>query len=100
LVYALPFGPISQDDKISTLVKAAGVTIEPYWPSLFAKLLQKIKMDDLIGAIGSAPAAGGGGGAAAGGGGGGAATADEKKEDVKEESEEEEEGDMGFDLFD
>jgi large subunit ribosomal protein LP1 len=93
---------LQQDEKISTLVKAAGVTIEPYWPSLFAKLLQKVNINDLIGAIGSAPAAGGGGGAAAGGGGGGgdAGGADKKEEEKKEESEEEEEGEMDFDLFD
>jgi large subunit ribosomal protein LP1 len=91
-----------QDEKISTLVKAAGVTIEPYWPSLFAKLLQKVNMNDLINAIGSAPSAGGGGGVAGGGGGGGgdAGGADKKEEEKKEESEEEEEGEMDFDLFD
>ncbi|KAG6752630.1 hypothetical protein POTOM_042652 [Populus tomentosa] len=28
-------------DKIATLVKSANVTVESYWPSLFAKLAEK-----------------------------------------------------------
>lgn len=87
-----------QEDKISTLVKAAGVEVEPYWPAMFAKIIEKTNLDDLIGAIGSAPAPGAGAPAAGGGDAGGeAAPAEEEK---KEESEEEEDGDMGFDLFD
>ncbi|KAG6746564.1 hypothetical protein POTOM_048916 [Populus tomentosa] len=46
-------------DKIATLVKAANVTVESYWPSLFAKLAEKRNVGDLIMNIG-----GGGGGAA------------------------------------
>ena len=47
-----------------TLIKAAGVEVEPYWPSLFAKLLANTSVDDLIMNVGSgapaaAPAAGG-----------------------------------------
>ena len=30
-----------QADNISAIVKAAGVEVEPYWPTLFAKLLEK-----------------------------------------------------------
>nr|ABK22229.1 unknown [Picea sitchensis] len=90
-------------EKISTLVKAANVQIESYWPGLFAKLLEKRNIEDLILSVGSG---GGGGGAApvavapSGGGGGAAAeaapAAEEKKEEPKEESDE----DMGFSLFD
>lgn len=40
-------------------MKAAKVSIEPYWPSLFAKLVEKRNIDDLIMNVGS-----GGGGAA------------------------------------
>ena len=48
-----------QADKIAALVKAAGVDVESYWPSLFSKLLEKMSVDDLIMNVGS----GGGGGA-------------------------------------
>eukprot|EP00850_Spirogloea_muscicola_P026809 SM010680S14022 [mRNA] locus=s10680:68:468:- [translate_table: standard] len=40
-------------DKISTLVKAAGVSVESYWPMLFAKLLDKRSVEDLITNVGS-----------------------------------------------
>ncbi|XP_052185781.1 60S acidic ribosomal protein P1-like [Diospyros lotus] len=87
-------------EKIVKLVKAANVQVESYWPGLFAKLLEKRSVDDLILNVGS-----GGGGAAAiaaptGGGGAAPAAAaapvEEKKEEPKEESDE----DMGFSLFD
>ncbi|KAI9125422.1 hypothetical protein K1719_004038 [Acacia pycnantha] len=35
-------------EKISTVVKAANVDIESYWPSLFAKLAEKRDIEDLI----------------------------------------------------
>jgi len=90
-------------EKISTLVKAANVQIESYWPGLFAKLLEKRNIEDLLLSVGS-----GGGGASAAvavapSGGGGSApaaaaapAAEEKKEEPKEESDD----DMGFSLFD
>ncbi|KAH8517043.1 hypothetical protein POPTR_002G179400v4 [Populus trichocarpa] len=86
-------------EKIAELVKAANVQIESFWPSLFAKLLEKRNIEDLILNVGS------GGGAAvavaAPAGGAPAAAApvveEKKKEEVKEESEDE---DMGFSLFD
>ena len=40
-------------DNISTLVKAAGIEIEPYWPALFAKLFHKKSIGDLITNVGS-----------------------------------------------
>ncbi|GKE17467.1 60S acidic ribosomal protein P1 [Tanacetum coccineum] len=56
-------------EKIATLVSAANVSIESYWPGLFAKLCEKKNLDDLIMNIGAggagaavsvaAPAAGG-----------------------------------------
>ncbi|XP_011025373.1 PREDICTED: 60S acidic ribosomal protein P1 isoform X2 [Populus euphratica] len=85
-------------EKIAELVKAANVQIESFWPSLFAKLLEKRNIEDLILNVGS-----GGGAAVAVAAPAGGASADaapvveEKKEEVKEESEDE---DMGFSLFD
>jgi large subunit ribosomal protein LP1 len=58
-------------DKLKTLVKAAGVEIAPYWPSLFEKLLAHKNIDDLLlnaggsGAPAAAPAAAAGGAAPA-----------------------------------
>ncbi|KAF2618786.1 hypothetical protein F2Q68_00042878 [Brassica cretica] len=71
-------------DKIATLVKAAGVEIESYWPMLFANMAEKRNVTDLIMNVGA-------------GGGGAAPAAEEKKqEEVAEESD----GDLGFGLFD
>ncbi|CAA3011665.1 60S acidic ribosomal P1-like [Olea europaea subsp. europaea] len=88
-------------EKISTLVKAANVKVESYWPSLFAKLCEKRNIEDLIMNVGAggaaaavavaAPTGGAGAGAAAA-----AAPAAEEKNEPKEESDE----DMGFGLFD
>ncbi|MCP6198777.1 60S acidic ribosomal protein P1, partial [Klebsiella pneumoniae] len=87
-------------EKISTILKAAAVDVEPYWPGLFAKALEGINVRDLITNIGSgvgaAPAAGGAPAAAAAAG----APAEEKKEEKKEEEPEESDDDMGFGLFD
>ncbi|KAL8551081.1 hypothetical protein ACS0TY_000238 [Phlomoides rotata] len=47
-------------EKIATLVKTANVTVDSYWPSLFAKLCEKRNIDDLVTNVGS-----GGGGAVA-----------------------------------
>lgn len=82
-------------------MKAANVSVESYWPSLFAKLVEKRNIEDLITNIGS----GGGGGApvavaAPAGGGGGAAAAAPPPEEKKEEPKEESDDDMGFSLFD
>merc|ERR1712189_74431 len=53
-------------DKIQKICAAANVTVEPFWPGLFAKALEGRNIGDLISNVGSAPAAGG---AAAGAGG-------------------------------
>ncbi|MCO5570137.1 hypothetical protein L7F22_023854 [Adiantum nelumboides] len=87
-------------DKILTLLKAANVSVESYWPSLFAKLLEKRSVEDLITSAGSggcgAVAVAAGGAAAPAGGAGAPPPVEEKKEEPKEESDD----DMGFSLFD
>jgi large subunit ribosomal protein LP1 len=84
-------------EKISTLLKAAKVEVEPYWPGLFAKALESCNVKELITNIG-APAAAAPAAAEA------APAAEDKKkgkkEEKKEEPEEEEDDDMGFGLFD
>lgn len=94
-------------DKIATLLKAANVTIEPFWPSLFARALEGIDAKDLLNTIGSAAPVGGGGGAApaaatsAAPAAGGKEAAPAKKEEKKKEEEVEEgDDDMGLSLFD
>ncbi|KAL6500975.1 hypothetical protein OROHE_025172 [Orobanche hederae] len=88
-------------EKIATLVKAANLTVESYWPSLFAKLCEKKNIEDLVVNVGA-----GGGGAAvavsasAGGAGGAAAPAAPAEEEKKEEPKEESDDDMGLSLFD
>jgi large subunit ribosomal protein LP1 len=49
---------LEQADKIATLVKSAGVTVESYWPSLFAKLSEKRSIEDLV--LNAASGSGGG----------------------------------------
>merc|ERR1712014_123624 len=57
-------------DKISTILKAANVTFEPFWPSLFAGALKDVNVRELItnigSGVGSGPAAGAGAAAAGG----------------------------------
>merc|ERR1712221_24471 len=76
-------------DKIQKICTAANVTIEPFWPGLFAKALEGRNIGDLISNVGSAPAAGG---AAPAAGGDAPAAVEEKKEESDD--------DMGFGLFD
>merc|ERR1712025_649144 len=86
-------------DKLTAILKAAKVDVEPFWPGLFAGALKDVDVTSLISNIGSgagsAPAGGAGGAAA-----GGAADEAPKEEEKKAESSEESDDDMGFGLFD
>lgn len=84
-------------EKLTSLLKAANVEVEPFWPGLFAKAVASLNLKDLVSNVGAgagAPAA-----AVAETGAAAAPVAEEKKEEKKEE-EEEEDDDMGFGLFD
>ena len=86
-------------EKISTILKAANVDVEPYWPGLFAKALEGIDVKSLISSIGSG--AGSAGASAAPAAAAAAPAAEAKKEEKKkEESDPETDDDMGFGLFD
>jgi large subunit ribosomal protein LP1 len=80
-------------DNINALVSGAGVTVAPYWGSLFSKLLANTKFDDIL----TKPGSGGGGGAAPAASGAPAAggAKEEKKEEKKKEEEEEDAGGAG-----
>ncbi|KAF5307785.1 hypothetical protein FQR65_LT06656 [Abscondita terminalis] len=90
-------------EKIQTILKAANVDVEPYWPGLFAKALEGINVKDLITKIGSGAGAAPAGAAAPAAGAPSAAAASKEaaKEEKKKESEpEESDDDMGLGLFD
>mmetsp|Transcript_58997 Transcript_58997/g.167409 ORF Transcript_58997/g.167409 Transcript_58997/m.167409 type:complete len:124 (-) Transcript_58997:128-499(-) len=88
------------EDNLNTLIKAAGGSIDSFFPALFAKMCQGKDIEGMLkfgggGGGGGGAAAGGAVAAAGGGGGGGAGAAPAKKEVVEEEEEEE----VDFDLF-
>ena len=41
------------EDKINALIKAAGVSVEPFWPGLFAKALAAVNTENLICTVGA-----------------------------------------------
>ncbi|CDI83871.1 60S acidic ribosomal protein P1, putative [Eimeria acervulina] len=88
-------------ENIQKLVSAAGASVEPYMPGLFARALKGHKVEDLITGAGSAAAAAPAAAAAAPAAAGGGAPAEKGGKAAKqEEPEEEEDADMGFSLFD
>ncbi|XP_046735263.1 60S acidic ribosomal protein P1 [Diprion similis] len=87
-------------EKIQTILKAASVEIEPYWPGLFAKSLEGVNIKDLITNIGSGVGAAPAGAAPAAAAPASGDAAPAKKEEKKEEPDEESDDDMGFGLFD
>merc|ERR1711928_82710 len=40
-------------EKISTILKAANVSVEPFWPGLFSKCLESVNIKDLVSNVGS-----------------------------------------------
>merc|ERR1712142_287923 len=84
-------------EKINTILKAANVSVEPYWPGLFAKAASGLDLKSIVTNIGAGVGSGGGGGAGPAAAAGGDAPAEEKKEEEPEEEESDE--DMGFSLF-
>ncbi|XP_047249384.1 60S acidic ribosomal protein P1-like [Capsicum annuum] len=84
-------------EKIGTLLRASNLKVESYWPSLFAKLCEKVNVDDLIMNVGT-PSTNNAAVAAAPTIENDASTApsDNKKEEIKEESDDE----AMFSLFD
>ncbi|GFX19825.1 60S acidic ribosomal protein P1 [Trichonephila clavipes] len=87
-------------EKIDTILKAARVEVEPYWPGLFARCLESVDLKQLITNVGTPSAAPAAAAAAPGADAGGDKKDAKKKEEKKEESEEEDDDDMGFGLFD
>ena len=65
---------LRQDDKIKSILSAASVTVESYWPGLFAKALDGVDIKEMVSNIGSGAGAAGAAApaAAAGGAAGGA----------------------------
>merc|ERR1712205_44737 len=69
------------DDKISAIIKAAGIEYEAYWPGLFATMLKDKNVEDLLMASASAGAAPAAAAPAGGGGGGGKKAPEPEPED-------------------
>ncbi|XP_045605277.1 large ribosomal subunit protein P1 [Procambarus clarkii] len=89
-------------EKISSILKAANVNVEPYWPGMFAKASSGLDIRSIVGNVGTGVGGGGGGVVAAGGGGAPAAAASAPAAEVKKEEapeSEESDDDMGFSLF-
>lgn len=82
-------------EKLQTVLKAANLEVEPFWPGLFSKAVESLNLKDLVSNVG----AGAGAPAPVAAEAAAAPAAEEKKEEKKEE-EEEEDDDMGFGLFD
>nr|CCM35930.1 60S acidic ribosomal protein P2, putative [Leishmania guyanensis] len=76
-------------ENIAAAVKAAGVSVRPTMPIIFARFLEKKSVEALMAAAATQAAAAPAAGEASG-----------KAEEKKEEPEEEGDDDMGFGLFD
>merc|ERR1712072_1340644 len=74
-------------EKINTNLKAANVSVEPYWPGLFAKAAGGLDLKSIVTNIGAGVGTGGGGGGAAPAAGAGEAAAEKENEPEPEEEE-------------
>ncbi|KAJ2767194.1 hypothetical protein IWQ57_004052 [Coemansia nantahalensis] len=83
-------------DKLEAITKAAGVTVEAIYFTLFAKAFESRDLKELLLNVGSAAAAAPVAGGAAAGGEAAAAAEEKKAESEAEESDD----DMGMGLFD
>eukprot|EP01132_Coremiostelium_polycephalum_P004145 gene4145-5186_t len=88
------------DDKIKTLLKAANVEVAPHWPGLYARLLKKTNIKDLLLNAGSSAAAAAPAATPAAAAAAPAAAAKKEEPKKKEEKKEESDEDMGMGLFD
>jgi len=86
---------------IITLTQHVGISVAPFWPNLFTRLLKDKSIEDIVFSAGSAPTQSTGSSSTGGG-----STVASKVEDVPEEKEEEkpeekaESDNMGFSFFD
>ncbi|XP_044748272.1 60S acidic ribosomal protein P1 [Coccinella septempunctata] len=87
-------------EKIQTILKAANVDVEPYWPGLFAKALEGVNIRELVTRLGSGVGAGAGAAQAAPAAAAAAEATPAKEEKKKESEPEESDDDMGLGLFD
>nr|O01359.1 RecName: Full=Large ribosomal subunit protein P1; AltName: Full=60S acidic ribosomal protein P1; AltName: Full=Ribosomal protein RPL-21 [Oscheius tipulae]AAB71726.1 ribosomal protein rpl-21 [Oscheius tipulae] len=87
-------------DKIATLLKAANIEFEPFWPGLFAKALEGVDVKNLITSVSSGASAGPAQAAAAAPAGGAPAAAAPAESKEGRRSQGESDDDMGFGLLD
>lgn len=83
-------------DKLQTLTKAAGATVDGVWADIFARALEGRDLKEILFSFAASAPAASSGAAATGAASEAAPAAEEAKEEEKEESDD----DMGFGLFD
>ena len=93
--------PVTQE-KLTTILKAADVQVEPIWPMLYARALSGVNIRELITSMTSSAMAPAPGGTttATGTGSAGAEQEEDKQEEKKPDTESDSDEDMGFGLFD
>mmetsp|Transcript_25668 Transcript_25668/g.22787 ORF Transcript_25668/g.22787 Transcript_25668/m.22787 type:complete len:121 (+) Transcript_25668:18-380(+) len=84
-------GAAITDENITKILGAANVKVEPYWPKLFASLLEGKDVAELLLNAGSGGSDSGSGGSSSGGSGDSAAAVEEEEEEEEESEDEDEE---------